>query len=64
MNEIEYIQYKLPLDFIVKNSFLFIETEDLKEIYKRLHAKVSYEIWKQAPIYLNLEDSNDIVELE
>ena len=60
--EIEYIQYKIPLDFIMNNIFLFIENADLEEIYNRLREKVSYEMFKEMPIYINLEDEEDTVD--
>ena len=53
---------------IINNLFLFIETEDLKEIYNRVHEKVQYELWKDVPFYLSFEEEevkfniDDIIE--
>lgn len=60
--EIQNIQYKLPLDFIMNNLFLFIETKDLEEIFNRLYEKVQYEIYKNVPFYISFEDEEDKVE--
>ncbi len=61
-SEIQFIQYKIPLDFILNNIFLFIETDDLEEIYKRVHEKVQYELWKDVPFFISFEDEEDKIE--
>ncbi len=60
--ELDYIQYKIPIDFIANNIFLFIETPDLEEIYNRLNEKIQYELWKDVPFYINLEEESEKVE--
>jgi|GEM_PF-6685450 len=60
--EIQFVQYKIPRDFIKNNLFLFIELPDLEEIYKRLHEKIEYELWKDVPFFINLEEEGTEVE--
>lgn len=62
IQELEYVQYKIPIDFIANNIFLFIETKDLKEIWKRLYEKVQYELLVNSPFNIKLEDESDAVE--
>lgn len=62
IKEIQYINYKIPLDFITQNIFLFIETKDLETIYSRLYEKIQYELWKDTPLFIDLEGEKDKVE--
>lgn len=62
IHELEYVQYKIPIDFITNNIFLFIETEDLEEIWKRLYEKVQYELLVNSPFNLKLEDESNAVQ--
>ena len=55
IKEIQYVNYKIPKDFLINNFYLFIEEKDLKEIYNRLREKVQYELWKDAPLLLILK---------
>ena len=57
--DIEYINFKIPQE-LKKNAFLFIDVKDLKTIYERLQEKVYYEMFKDAPIFINLEDENAV----
>lgn len=41
-------------DFFDKNKYLFIEKDDLKEIYDRLKRKIDFEKMKKLPIYVDL----------
>lgn len=53
--DVEYNARNL-YDFFDKNKYLYIDYEDLKEIYRRLKQQIDYEKIKQSPFYINLED--------
>jgi predicted RND superfamily exporter protein len=57
--DIEYIQYKFPRDFLAKHFYLFMDTDDLETVYNRLNEKVEYEIWKDVPFFIDLEEEEE-----
>lgn len=62
MPEIQHFFYKIPKDFIKKYAFLLLDTEDLAEIHRRLHEKIQYDLWKDVPFFISLEEEEDAVE--
>ena len=51
---VRFVTYKLPVDFIQKNMVLFIKPEDLDEGRKRINAYVKATIRKQNPFMVEL----------
>lgn len=42
--------------FYDKNKYLYIDRDDLKEVYQRLKRQIDYEKIKQSPFYIDFED--------
>ncbi|HBE01569.1 MAG TPA: hypothetical protein DC049_03710, partial [Spirochaetia bacterium] len=55
MPELQYVEYRFPRDFLEDHFYLFMEEHDLNIIAERFHEKVQYEIWKNSPMYIDLE---------
>lgn len=43
-------------NFYDKNKYLYLDLDDLKELYLRLKRKIDYEKLKESPLYINLGD--------
>ncbi|MBN2545400.1 MAG: MMPL family transporter [Spirochaetes bacterium] len=59
VEELNYINYKVPESF-KKSIFLFIDLNDLKEVYRRLHEKVQFELLINSPFNLGFEEEGAV----
>lgn len=57
--EIDYINYKIP-DSFKRAAFLFVDINDLKEIYRRLYEKVQFELLVNSAFNLGLEEEGEV----
>jgi len=57
--EIDYINYKIAESF-KRALFLFVDIDDLKEIYRRVYEKVQFELLLNSAFNLGLEEAGDV----
>lgn len=53
--EVRFIQHKFKLDFLTKHVLLRLETDDLRELFRRLGRKRDELVEKADPFYIELE---------
>lgn len=57
---VRFITYKVPVEFIQKNMVLFIKTEDLEEGRRRINAYVRDVIRRASPFYIELRETKPV----
>ncbi len=61
LDEIRHVAYRQEASFVLENIAMFIETEDLDEIRKRIRKKIKYEIRKENPFSIELVEPEEVV---
>ncbi len=56
---VHYVRVRYPVEFFKKRGLLFMEPEDLREIYRRLKEKIRYETKKRQPGYVDILGEED-----
>ncbi|MFL5357621.1 MAG: export protein, partial [Archangium sp.] len=51
---VRFITYKVPVEFVQQNMVLFVKTEDLKEVRKRVNAYLKDQLRRNNPFYVEI----------
>lgn len=57
---VRYISYKLPVEFMQENMVLFVNTEDLKEVKKRVSAYLKDQLRRSNPFFIELKKTEPV----
>ena len=56
---VNYVDYRLDVEFFRKNALLYMDTEDLEEILFRVEDRIRHEKVKLSPMFIQLDDEGD-----
>jgi len=61
---VNYVDYKLDIDFVKKNALLYMDLDDLEEIQARIDDRIRLEKLKLSPLFVKLDDDEEEEELD
>ncbi|MDQ3264081.1 MAG: MMPL family transporter [Myxococcota bacterium] len=57
---VRYVTYKLPVEFIQQNMVLFVKTEDLVEVKKRVNAYLKDQLRRNNPFFIEIQKTEPV----
>ncbi len=57
---VRYVTYKLPVEFIQQNMVLFVKTEDLAEVKKRVTAYLKDQLRRNNPFFIEIQKTEPV----